>query len=308
MQVKESASLPLISILINNYNYGRFLGEAIESALQQTYPHIEIIVVDDGSTDHSREIIATYGDRIIPILKANGGQASAYNAGFAASRGEIICFLDADDLFVSEKAAAIADVLKDYKESSWCFHPLQMFHEQKATPQDEHRSALVQAWDLREDMKQGGIRDKQFLIPPTSGLCFTRSLLQQILPMPEEIRITSDSYLQFTALTMAKGFSLSNNLSMQRIHGANAYTGRTDRKPTTARINCLTAYWMRKNVPDSFQFTHNLFASGLSAYWHVKQKESYTQEIIDKYLLDVSLWEKFKIYLRTSYYYFMKSN
>ncbi len=81
---------PLASILINNYNYGRFLHEAIDSALSQTYPHTEVIVVDDGSTDNSREIIASYEDQIIPVLKENGGQASALNAGFAASRGEIV--------------------------------------------------------------------------------------------------------------------------------------------------------------------------------------------------------------------------
>src|SRR5579862_7959674 len=87
----------LASIIINNYNYGRFLPEAIDSALQQTYPHTEVIVVDDGSTDRSREIIAAYGDRIIPVLKENGGQTSAVNSGFAASHGDVVLFLDADD-------------------------------------------------------------------------------------------------------------------------------------------------------------------------------------------------------------------
>jgi glycosyltransferase involved in cell wall biosynthesis len=68
---------PLASILINNYNYGRFLGQAIDSALSQDYVSKEILVVDDGPTDNSREIIFSYGDRIIPISKENGGQASA---------------------------------------------------------------------------------------------------------------------------------------------------------------------------------------------------------------------------------------
>jgi len=76
-----------VSIIIDNYNYGRFLGEAIDSALAQTYPHVEVIVVDDGSTDNSREVIAKYGDRIIPVLKENGGQASAFNAGLLRPRG-----------------------------------------------------------------------------------------------------------------------------------------------------------------------------------------------------------------------------
>ncbi len=62
-----------VSIIINNYNYGRFLKEAIDSALNQTYSNTEVIVVDDGSTDNSHEIIAEYGKQIIPILKENRG-------------------------------------------------------------------------------------------------------------------------------------------------------------------------------------------------------------------------------------------
>ena len=62
---------PTVSVIINNYNYDCFLSEAIDSALNQTYSNTEIIVVDDGSTDNSRDIIAGYGDQIIPILKAN---------------------------------------------------------------------------------------------------------------------------------------------------------------------------------------------------------------------------------------------
>jgi glycosyltransferase involved in cell wall biosynthesis len=77
MKSVQNFQHPLVSILINNYNYGRFLTEAIDSALNQTYSNIEVIVVDDGSTDNSQEIIKSYQDKIIPILKPNGGQASA---------------------------------------------------------------------------------------------------------------------------------------------------------------------------------------------------------------------------------------
>src|SRR5215207_5228480 len=86
-----------VSVVVNNYNYERFLREAIDSALEQTYPHTEVVVVDDGSTDGSREVIAGYGEQVIPVLKENGGQASAFNAGFEASGGEVVIFLDADD-------------------------------------------------------------------------------------------------------------------------------------------------------------------------------------------------------------------
>src|SRR5258707_8837609 len=98
-------SMPLVSILINNFNYGRFLPEAIESALGQTHPRLEVIVVDDGSTDNSREVIARYGNRVLPVLKDNGGQASAFNPGFRCSHGGVIPFLDGQDALFSPPPA-----------------------------------------------------------------------------------------------------------------------------------------------------------------------------------------------------------
>src|SRR5438094_3455630 len=92
----------LASVIINNYNYGRFLPEAIDSALNQTYRNTEVIVVDDGSTDNSRQIIARYNDSIEAILKPNGGQISALNAVVHASRGSVIISLDAADTLFPE--------------------------------------------------------------------------------------------------------------------------------------------------------------------------------------------------------------
>jgi glycosyltransferase involved in cell wall biosynthesis len=88
--------------IISSYNYGPFLQERIDSVLNQTSQNVGVIVVDDGSTDNSREIIASYGDRIIPVLKANGGQGSAINAGVAVSQAEMISYLDANDICVIE--------------------------------------------------------------------------------------------------------------------------------------------------------------------------------------------------------------
>src|SRR4051812_11797773 len=97
---KSGDQRPLASIIINNYNYALYLAAAIESALEQAYPNCEVVVVDDGSTDDSRQIIESYGSQITAIYKANGGQASALNAGFFASEGQIVLFLDADDVLL----------------------------------------------------------------------------------------------------------------------------------------------------------------------------------------------------------------
>src|SRR5262245_44997727 len=104
---------PLVSVVINNYNYAKYLADAIDSALRQYYPHTEVIVVDDGSTDRSREIVAQYGPTVASIRKANGGQASALNAGFTASHGECILFLDSDDIILPSAATNAVAALRD---------------------------------------------------------------------------------------------------------------------------------------------------------------------------------------------------
>src|SRR5437016_4869848 len=102
---------PLATIVIDNYNYAQFLREAIDSALAQTYSPFEVVVVDDGSTDGSRAIIESYGSRIKSLFKTNGGQGSAFNAGFAASNGSVVCFLDADDILLPSALETVVNLL-----------------------------------------------------------------------------------------------------------------------------------------------------------------------------------------------------
>src|SRR5512135_3658615 len=104
----------LVSVIITSYNYGRFLREAIDSALNQSYPATEVVVVDDGSEDDSRDIIESYGKAVVTVFKKNGGHSSAINAGFAACHGDIICPLDSDDAFTADKVACVVDAWKGY--------------------------------------------------------------------------------------------------------------------------------------------------------------------------------------------------
>ena len=98
---------PIITVIINNYNYQEFVGEAIRSVLSQTYPKVKCIVVDDGSTDESREIIASYS-RIQAVFKSNSGQAGAQRAGLELAEGEIVLFLDSDDYLFTDACATLA--------------------------------------------------------------------------------------------------------------------------------------------------------------------------------------------------------
>ena len=106
-----------VSVVVNNFNYARFLGDAIRSGLEQTWPDTEVVVVDDGSTDNSREVIAAFGDQIRTVLKDNGGQGSAYNAGFAAATGDAIIFLDADDTLLPTTAEHVATAFQTHPDA-----------------------------------------------------------------------------------------------------------------------------------------------------------------------------------------------
>jgi glycosyltransferase involved in cell wall biosynthesis len=94
---------PLVSAVIINHNYGRYLGKCIDSVLAQTYPRVETIVVDDGSADDSLAVLRSYSNRLTVISQSNKGPSAARNAGIARSTGEWIAFLDADDLWMPEK-------------------------------------------------------------------------------------------------------------------------------------------------------------------------------------------------------------
>lgn len=295
---------PLVSILINNYNYGQFLADAIESALHQTYDSVEIIVVDDGSTDQSHEVIERYGDRIIPVLKPNGGQASAFNLGFQKSRGDIICFLDADDIFVPEKAATIAAMFEKHPDIGWCFHRLRFVDSTMQTAVRLSHESGTRACDFRKDIQHGRFN---FTAPATTGLCFGRSLLEQILPMPEEIRITSDNYLKLLAIALSKGFYLDEQLALLRIHGNNAYSLRNDKKALRAYTRVLTAYWARKKCSNLNKSANKLFAIGLGQLWKAHESSYKHDQTIHHYLASVALHEKPEIMVRAFYHYLKPS-
>src|SRR5262252_4522049 len=117
---------PWITVLITTYNYAEFIGEAIDSVLEQNFPldQVEILVVDDGSTDDTADRIKRYGSRIRYLYKPNGGQASALNTGIGNAQGEIVVLMDADDLFSPRKLAKVSQAFRQDPTVGMVYHPL----------------------------------------------------------------------------------------------------------------------------------------------------------------------------------------
>ncbi|MER3433170.1 MAG: glucosyl transferase [Leptolyngbya sp. ERB_1_1] len=252
---------PLVSILINNYNYARFIRQSIDSALNQTYDRVEVVVVDDGSTkDNSQEVIASYGDRIVSVFKQNGGQGSAFNAGFKASQGDIICFLDSDDYCSPDRASQVVEQFQNHPNVGWLFHRLQRVdaegHPLKLNTESVDSEATVH--DFRSQMREG--QPIRPFLPATSALCFRREILQQTLPMPEQLRISADNYLRLSAIHLAPGMLLEKELSAHRIHGSNSFEARKDTDYLHAETNIQTSYHLRKRFPETKAFTDQLFS------------------------------------------------
>lgn len=245
-----------LSILINNYNYAQFLAACIDSALAQDYPDLEVVVVDDGSTDGSHAIIAGYGDRIVPVLKENGGQASSFNAGFAAASGDVLLLLDSDDALLPGKAGIVARQFAD-PAIGWCFD-----HVTTEEGQAIAAEPVVRHADYRAAMRGGGFPH----VPvPTSGLSFRREVLGQILPMPTARDVVlSDNYLKFAATFLAPGVVIESPLTFQRIHGTNRYTGVGARHPLRSRIMVATGTELARRFEGMGKIGQHLIAGAFA--------------------------------------------
>jgi glycosyltransferase involved in cell wall biosynthesis len=287
-----------ISIIINNYNYGHFLSQAIDSALNQNYPYKEIIVVDDGSTDNSHSIIQGYEDRIISVFKLNGGQASAFNAGFEKSSGDVICFLDSDDTFSFDKLSKIAKVFECNPNIDWCFHPLSLV---SLDNRNVNRNSCIHAHSRKHNFNDSNRMKLHFNYPATSGTCFTRSCLSEVLPMPEDIRIVSDNYIKFVVTNIYKGCIFNEELAEQKIHSQNAYTLNSNYHYLKPKYDVLIAYWARIRFPALSMCTDRLLASGISGFWKVGKFDMESDRVIKSYFEAVRLKRRIQIYAKATY-------
>ena len=210
--------MPVISVILDNYNYAEFLPQAIESVLTQTFRDFELIIVDDGSTDNSREIIEKYNDnRIVTVFKENGGQTSAFNDGFKAVSGCVIAFLDSDDYWYPQK---LEKIIQAHRTSNIVQHYLAENGKnvyRKITSGVDWSAALLEYGYMYQHS-------------PTSALSFKREVLTPFFPLTdsEYMRGYADGCILMLAMTQAKVVCIDDILGFYRVHGKNLNANRTD--------------------------------------------------------------------------------
>lgn len=232
------AERPAASVVVVNHDYADYLPAAIDSALAQTAPGVEVVVVDDGSTDGSRELIAAYGDRVTAVLTPNRGQTSAMAAGLEASRGEVVCFLDADDVLSAGALAATLPLFDDPRVVKVHWPLAEIDAGGRSAGRLWPREPLPEG-DLLERLLEEGPANCPF--PPTSGNAFRRSFLDAVAPLPaleRECGVGSagaDGYLSMFALAAGRVGRLTTPLGGYRVHGSNDYAAGSDLAATVER-------------------------------------------------------------------------
>jgi len=175
----EGPAQPLVSICIRNYNYGHFVAEAIESCLDQTYGRVEVIVVDDGSTDGSEQVYAAYEDRVHVIRQSNRGQFSAAVAGLRASSGDYMIFGDADDRL---HAGTVARVVKAFERNPGAGRVQWRLSVIAEDGLPTAQTNPPRRWVMPEgDLAEHIVRRRTYIWPPTSGNAYPRGVVDLVL-------------------------------------------------------------------------------------------------------------------------------
>lgn len=237
---------PYVSILIDTYNHERFIEQAIVSVIEQDFPSVdrEIIVIDDGSSDRTCDLVQNFEPQVRLLRKQNGGQASAFNTGIPECRGEIIAFLDGDDWWAQKKLEHIVGVFKDDPSVGAVGHGFFQVDADGKTRATviPNRTRRLNARSV-DGAKEFGLLKGFF---GTSKVAYRRWILDRILPIPEGAVIEADEFLFVLAVCLADVVVLDQPLFFYRFHEGNLFmiqsndTVRLRRKFDS--LSCLLKY------------------------------------------------------------------
>ncbi len=204
---------PSVSIVICNHNYARFLPEAIESALAQTL-RCQVIVVDDGSTDGSIEVLARVSPRVDVLLQTHSGQLAAYNRGFARCRGDIVIFLDADDALMPHAAQVVAAC---FGEGVAKVHYRMEIADESGHEVGNTVPGTLASGDMLTPLRRHGLL---YPSPPGSGNAYRHSVLDQLLPLPLDPAdwVGADFFTIYGSVAYGRVAACDLSLARYRLH------------------------------------------------------------------------------------------
>lgn len=227
MDVASCGMTLTVSIVITVYNYERYVGLAIDSALGQTRPADEIVVVDDGSIDGSRQIIASYGSKVRPVFQSNQGNIRAFEVGYHASRGDVILFLDADDIL---HPTAIEEVASHWRDSLSKIQFNLEIVDSSGSLLGRSFCAFPEPY-APKDLYDEFIETGTYAWPVMSGNAYSRKFLAEVIPLHPPVGY--DGALNTVAPLYGEVLTLPQILGQYRLHGRNI--SRNDAKGLSQR-------------------------------------------------------------------------
>lgn len=265
-----TSSSPLVSVVIPAYNYAHYLDEAIRSVLEQDYPNLELIVLDDGSKDGTQKVLERYGDRFYWETQENMGEAATLTKGWRMARGEILAKLSADDVLLPGAASAAVRAFESNPHAVLAYPSFDM------VGPDSRRIRRVDGLHL-------SYRDMvvKIMNPVGPGAFFKRNAYEVTGPWDSTLRLTLD-YDFWLRLGLQGTFSkIPEVTALFRVHQASQSFAKTDEARSEEFIRVISNYFDRQQVPEEILVARNEALSNayiFSARSHLRSRR-YTKGV-----------------------------
>jgi glycosyltransferase involved in cell wall biosynthesis len=246
--LRNLTQTPSVSVLITCFNYGAYVGQAIDSVLGQSYPATEIIVGDDASQDNSCDVVQSYVDRGLGIRllrNPHGGMAANLNAAYRNCSGDIICLLDADDTFLPGKIEAVVKAFQSHPRAGFAIHRASLVDNQK---RQRGMYPLLSALPTG-DCAQTTYDNAGILmgLPPTTNLALRREIAEHIFPIPVEYTGYAEQMIHRLAPLMTELCAVDEPLAHWRLHGRNDQNStRVTARRLERELKIMDSLWLEQ--------------------------------------------------------------
>ena len=246
MELHPLRERPLVSVLIANFNYAKYIGAAIEGVFAQDYQNFEICICDDGSTDDSAEVIRRYAERdrrVKFVAQQNGGQSSALSTAWALAQGDVIALLDSDDVWTPMKLSRVLTIFWSPAMPGLVAHRLTPVWANLKTIRPRTQPAPMDSGWLAPKLLEP---PAWITLSPCSGMTLRSEIAQRVFPLGSAFRVFADQAIGDRASFVTRIVSTPEELGCIRIHGANIASCSGPRE--LAAIRSLIAHYEARMV------------------------------------------------------------